>query len=613
MFGEENRENRTAYILFLAAMAVAAVLILWSGNRRFEVWSEEMAQNAVPVNFSDGWTLILDGEEQGVISVPYKVDAAPGNAVTLRRALPAAEEVEYAISFHTAASSVEAKVGDRLIYRYDTATVRPLGKAAPNHWNIIQIPADCAGQTLTLTIISPYRNSSGVLSPIWIGPPFRLMAYLMRQYIPQMMSCGVFLVLGAAIFASSFYLRRILVDVCTVRCLGIFVMLSSIWMMSQVEFPDFIWEHGFSLAMTRHLMAMVCPLPYLFYLMHRFPKKYQPVFRKLCYLFAANFFLVTVFQMTDIADFMEVEWTTHICLTIMFFTVLFTILDRFRTERPVSVYFKLECVGITLISMSVGVEIWMYYQMEYMKSGDYLRGGLFAYIVCLFVALLMDTQSRREEALRLGRELQDSRLRLMISQIQPHFIYNTLSSVRTLIKLDPDRAYDLVYDFSKYLRANIDSIGQAGMIPFSEELEHIKNYCNIEKVRFGDRLSVVYKIETDRFDVPPLTVQPLVENAIKHGLRRKSGAGTVMVRTYEEENGCAVEVLDDGVGFDTDAPVPEHSAGLGNIRFRLHEIAGAGLTISSIPGKGTRAVVHLPGREIEEIKKANDGERGKKT
>ena len=439
------------------------------------------------------------------------------------------------------------------------------------------------------------------------------MAYLMRQYIPQMMSCGVFLVLGAAIFASSFYLRRILVDVCTVRCLGIFVMLSSIWMMSQVEFPDFIWEHGFSLAMTRHLMAMVCPLPYLFYLMHRFPKKYQPVFRKLCYLFAANFFLVTVFQMTDIADFMEVEWTTHICLTIMFFTVLFTILDRFRTERPVSVYFKLECVGITLISMSVGVEIWMYYQMEYMKSGDYLRGGLFAYIVCLFVALLMDTQSRREEALRLGRELQDSRLRLMISQIQPHFIYNTLSSVRTLIKLDPDRAYDLVYDFSKYLRANIDSIGQAGMIPFSEELEHIRNYCNIEKVRFGDRLSVVYKIETDRFDVPPLTVQPLVENAIKHGLRRKSGAGTVMVRTYEEENGCAVEVLDDGVGFDTDAPVPEHSAGLGNIRFRLHEIAGAGLTISSIPGKGTRAVVHLPGREIEEIKKADDGERGKKT
>ena len=610
MFGEENRENRPAYILFLAAMAVAAILIIWSGNRRFEVWSEQMAQNAVPVNFSDGWTLVLDGKEQGVISVPYKAEVARGKPVTLQRALPPTGDVEYAVSFHTVASIVEAKVGDRLIYRYDTAIDRPFGKAAPNHWNIMQIPADCGGKTLTLTISSPYRNSSGVLSPIWMGPPLRITAYLMQQYIPQMMSCGVFLVLGAAIFASAIWLRRMLVDASTVRCLGMFVMLSSIWMMSEVELPDFIWEHEFSLAMSRHLLAMICPLPYLFYLMHRFPKEYQPVMRKLSYLFAANFFIVTVLQMTDTADFMEMEWTTHICLAIMFFAMLFMILRRFRTERPVSVYFKLECVGITLLSLSIGVEIWMYYQMEYMKSGDYLRGGLFAYIVCLFVALLMDTQHKREEALQVGRELQDSRLRLMISQIQPHFIYNTLSSVRTLIKLDPDRAYDLVYDFSKYLRANIDSIGQSGMIPFSEELEHIKNYCNIEKVRFGDRLSVVYKIGTDRFDVPPLTVQPLVENAIKHGLRRKSGAGTVMVRTYEEEGGCAVEVLDDGVGFDTEAPLPEHSAGLGNIRFRLREIAGARLTISSIPGKGTRAVVHLPVDENEGMRKADDGERG---
>ena len=182
----------------------------------------------------------------------------------------------------------------------------------------------------------------------------------------------------------------------------------------------------------------------------------------------------------------------------------------------------------------------------------------------------------------------------MISQIQPHFIYNTLSSIRTLIKLDPDRAYNLVYDFSKYLRANIDSIGQGGMIPFAQELEHIRNYCNIEKVRFGDKLALVYEIGPDGFEVPPLTVQPLVENAIKHGIRGKNGDGTVKVSTFEDEHSYMVEVLDDGAGFDPAAGVPKTSAGLENIRLRLQEIAGACLEINSIPGKGPRAIVRIP-------------------
>ena len=270
------------------------------------------------------------------------------------------------------------------------------------------------------------------------------------------------------------------------------------------------------------------------------------------------------------------------------------ILQRIRKERSLSAYFKLECAGIGFLALSLGAEMVLHYRMEYMRSGDYLRSGLFGYIICLFAALLMDTRKKREEAARMGRELQDSRLRLMISQIQPHFIYNTLSSIRTLIKLDPDRAYSLVYDFSKYLRANIDSIGQGGMIPFARELEHIQNYCNIEKVRFGDKLSLVYDIGPDGFEVPPLTVQPLVENAIKHGIRGKNGGGTVKVRTAEDENSYLVEVLDDGAGFDTGAEVSRSSAGLENIRLRLREIAGAGLEINSIPGKGTRAIVRIP-------------------
>lgn len=593
MFSEENRENRTAYILFLAAAALAAVLILWAGNLRFEAQTTSAVDGPDPVNFSAGWTLVREDAAE-TISMPHKSDTAPGEPVTMSKKLPENVPDDYAICFHTAYSSVEVKVGDRLLYRYNSDGMRPFGKATPSHWNMVQIPPDCGGQIITVTLHSPYRASSGVLSPVWLGAPLKLSAYLLRQYIPQMMVCGVFLVLGVAIFISSFYLRHLIQDICTVRCLGIFVALAALWMVNEVEFPGFIWEFGFGMAVARDILTMVCPLPYLLYLMHRFPREYQPVFRKLCYLFSANFFISLILQLINVADFAEMTWTTHVCLGIMFLVLLAVILKRVRKERPLGAYFKLECAGMAILALSLGGEMILHYRMEYMKSGDYLRSGLFIYILCLFAALLMDTKQKREETARIGRELQDSRLRLMISQIQPHFIYNTLSSIRTLIKLDPDRAYNLVYDFAKYLRANIDSIGQGGMIPFARELEHIKNYCNIEKVRFGERLSLVYEIGPDNFEVPPLTVQPLVENAIKHGIRGKNGDGTVKVCTAEDESCYVVEVLDDGAGFDTSAGAPRTSAGLENIRLRLQEIAGAGLEINSIPGKGTRAIVRIP-------------------
>ena len=600
MFGDGNRDNRTAYILFLTALAAALSIIIWAGNKQFDAQAERLVSGPPSVNFSTGWTLVQGGEERGVISMPFKADAAPSEVIELKNVLPKSEGTSYSISFHTVFSTVEVSSGDTLLYRYDSSGMRPFGKAAPSHWNLVRIPFEYTGQEITLRISSPYRSASGVLSPVWIGDSLQLSSYLMHKYIPQFIVCGVFFALGLAIIISSVFMRKMLSDICTVRCLGIFIVLASIWMMSEVELPDIIWGSSFSASLTRYIMAMISPVAYLLYLLHRFPKIYSPYLRRLCYLFSANFFFSVIFQLTDQADFAESAWVNHVCLLIMVITLAAIVRDRFQKEKPVSLYFKLECLGMFLLTCAIGVEIFNYYRMEYMMSGSFMRFGLCAYIGCLAAALLMDTRNRREEAVRVGEELQNSRLRLMVSQIQPHFIYNTLSSIRTLIKLDPDKAYDLVYDFSKYLRANIDSIGQDGMIPFSRELEHIKNYCNIEKIRFGDKLTLLYDIEAADFLVPPLTVQPLVENAIKHGIRGKSGMGAVKVHSYEEDSCYVIEVLDNGAGFDTSAETPKNSAGLKNIRFRLEKIADARLEISSIPEKGTRAVVFLPKKEAVE-------------
>jgi LytS/YehU family sensor histidine kinase len=191
-------------------------------------------------------------------------------------------------------------------------------------------------------------------------------------------------------------------------------------------------------------------------------------------------------------------------------------------------------------------------------------------------------------------ELKESRVSIMLSQIQPHFIYNTLGTIERMCLKDPEKAFHLVRDFSLYLRGNFSELDSVTPIRFTEELKHVEHYVNIEKVRFPD-MNIEYDVETTEFVLPALSVQPLVENAIKHGLMRLESGGTVVIRSYETSSHFCVEVRDDGVGFDTSLPIEEKKhVGLRNIRGRLKAMVNGELTIESQIGVGTRAVISIP-------------------
>ncbi len=187
----------------------------------------------------------------------------------------------------------------------------------------------------------------------------------------------------------------------------------------------------------------------------------------------------------------------------------------------------------------------------------------------------------------------DAKIKLMLSQIQPHFMYNSLSSISTLIMLDPEKAQTALDDFTEYLRMNLSSLSATGCVSFETELKHIKTYIDLEKMRFGDRLKVEYDIKNIDFTLPPLTIQPIVENAIKHGILKKVEGGTLTLKTWETERAYVVEITDDGVGFDlskVDFNGNEH-VGLKNIQYRLAKMCDAGLFIKSTIGSGTTVTV----------------------
>lgn len=212
------------------------------------------------------------------------------------------------------------------------------------------------------------------------------------------------------------------------------------------------------------------------------------------------------------------------------------------------------------------------------------------------VLSILDSYNETKKNAELSKELTETNMSLMLSQIQPHFLYNALNTIKYLTKKDPKTAEDVIVNFSNYLRANMDSLSQRGPVPFKNELNHIRNYVAIELLRFEDRLNIVYDLKCMNFALPALTIQPLVENAIKHGINQKVDGGTVTISTYDDSKNFYVSIADDGVGYDLDT-LPDNSRshiGLNNITTRLKTMLDAQVRIESKLGQGTQVLITIP-------------------
>ena len=215
-------------------------------------------------------------------------------------------------------------------------------------------------------------------------------------------------------------------------------------------------------------------------------------------------------------------------------------------------------------------------------------------ISCVFYYIWLHLQFVREheDALMTGQRVQQ-----MLSQIKPHFLHNALTLIIDLCDTAPQKAKAATVEFSRYLRGNMESIDRAGPIPFEKELEHTKLYLDIEQMRFAGDLRVRYDIACTGFSLPALTVEPLAENAVRHGVREKpDGRGTVVIATRETPDGYEITVTDDGPGFDPDR-LPEDGqmhVGIANVRERLRQIVDGSLEYRSAPGEGTAAIIRIP-------------------
>lgn len=290
-----------------------------------------------------------------------------------------------------------------------------------------------------------------------------------------------------------------------------------------------------------------------------------------------------------------IYWAASQCLLcpLLIFCCLSQILRTRQENALIPVSGILLCVTIMLDIAGIASSI---------LSHGTCSKGMFCLLFIVYVVVAaknilvnFDASIRIQD---LEQELKDSRISIMLSQLQPHFLFNVLNSIYYLCGKDPASAQKMVDKFSTYLRNNLDSLEQKTMVLFHKELDHIQTYLELEEFRFGEDLTVRYDIQATNFAVPVLSVQPLVENAVKHGIGMKEDGGTLTLSTREEPDCYVITVADTGVGFD-----PEHyqydgktHVGIENVRQRLEHMAGGTLKITSTPGAGTTAVITLPKR-----------------
>ena len=281
------------------------------------------------------------------------------------------------------------------------------------------------------------------------------------------------------------------------------------------------------------------------------------------------------------------------CLIVSMILLLLLLIQTFRSRKAAG---KWSVWIPVFVVVAIDTSIYLDYRT---KEGEFPISFLTIAIIVgsVFYYIWLHLQFVREHEQDL---MAAQRIKIMMTQIQPHFLFNALNTIRALYAKDPPLADRTLEDFSSYLRQNFESLNQTGLVPITKELEHTRLYAEIEVLRFPN-VCVEYHIEDDRFEIPALTIQPLVENAIRHGVRSCDN-GLVTVSSVKETGVHKITIRDNGAGFDPNDTAYKDGSHIGiqNVKDRVEQMCGGTMIIESEIGKGTCITLLIP--DTAEIK-----------
>ena len=597
----------TLKIVGILLILAAAVVLLWHGNA-----NSMQAQSAMLAQvYFDGQYRIADGPWQEIVKGAH-IPSTKGD-VTLRGNFhllaPDGEYIgiysgEIPIALYVDHINLTIYEGENEPYVIDAENPLYGDSACGTDWTAYILTAESEAP-LEILIHNPHRfgNETAIdemleHTALWANIDFEkgvLESGETQRNIGMLFFIVSLVLLGTALFSTLIHIKNSKI----IWVLGTVIFFAGAYLSYSAEGVSF-WRESIVSNTTILGCAMMLYMLFLTMAIVHLLKGTKTVgVVTVAVLGAANSLLLILPLVTDILFYDT--WLYWAAVQLIANTVIFGCLVReFFTAKGksrwlfVGLLLPLVCFAADVAMTGIG--LW--------KGGVASKYVFFVFFIAALVAVLKiipqsinalaKANELETEKIVLNAQLTESRISTMMSQIRPHFIYNTLGSIEQLCMIDPPKAGELVHNFAKYLRGNFGELDNPKPILMSQEMEHVRHYISIENVRFPD-MTFSFEMNSGDFHIPALTIQPIVENAIKHGLMRLPKGGTIRVMSYETDTHYCVSVEDDGVGFDTSELLEDRKhVGIRNIRGRLKAMVNGALEIESTEGVGTKVLITIP-------------------
>lgn len=558
-------------------------------------------------DFNEKWFFSYDDTETVIKDIlPQKQHVHRGDYYQITNIVPADIDDQTVLVIHTTRQSGNIYIDGEKIFELKNNSKDIFRSYPVNKTYYVPLKKEYANKKIMIEIQSYSIVYSGRINEMYYG---KLQDCIETNYMKQaILSILYFFIICVGVVLAIIYLlirkkKKLYIEI---MLLGIIIILFGMWIANEYNlFQNYIKKDTYVNILTI-LSKFLLPHCYLAYLLLRLKiSVVRRIIKGWIIGIGISQVLICIFVLFDINNLIFWMEMYTIGVLLIFICSLILIIVEICLENEYSIigmYLALHVLLLTIL-----IEIFSFYQniTSYRNFGIFIGVGM---ICCSCIMGVVSTNKIIhvvEESNQIREELLKKRIDLMMGQIRPHFIYNTLNSIQALIEIDPEKASDLVYNFSKYMRFHVDTIEKEGLISFGEELENIKTYLNIELVRFS-KIHVVYDIKVEKFLVPMLSVQPIVENSVKHGVSKKKTGGTIWIRTRETDHAYCIEIEDNGVGFcmsqegkrQLSDQTMSQSVGMKNITYRLNQMINATVLIKSKVDEGTLVTIGIPKKEI---------------
>jgi len=280
-------------------------------------------------------------------------------------------------------------------------------------------------------------------------------------------------------------------------------------------------------------------------------------------------------------------YTAHVTGAVLLVFLVWESIRTFRTEGGFEAFIPVASAAVVIVAIALDTFVFPFTVFQLPLTTIAMTNSC----VFFYIWLHLKFVHQHEQVLR-----HEQRIQIMMSQIQPHFLYNTLATIQALCLIDPDKAFNTTGKFGAYLRQNLDTLNQPELIPVTRELEHTQTYVDIESVRFPN-IFVEYDTPDKSYTLPALTIQPLVENAIRHGVRVREN-GRILIVSRREGDFHVIRIQDNGKGFDVHEAAKSSQKvshiGLSNVKERIERMCKGTMEVESTIGVGTTITIRIP-------------------